>query len=258
MINLSCEERLERAKHPLLKKLFQIMTEKKSNLCVAADFPTFKEIIEFVEKCGQHICILKTHLDQYGWVTEDDMKQLYKLKKKYNFLLFEDVKFVDHKQVTKTIYSNRWVKYVDLVTIFPIHGEFLFEAIHEAVVSANLPPDEPRGCLAVCEVSYSDSDQINPNKLLDRASKNSNICIGVIAQDLLLDDCQLIKATPGVHLTRSKDESTQKWRTPETVMSNGTDIIIVGRGITQAKSVEDSVLEYKKASYEAYAIRAKV
>jgi hypothetical protein len=46
-----------------VSRLFPIMLEKKSNLCVAADLDSMKDILDLVEKIGDKICCLKIHFD---------------------------------------------------------------------------------------------------------------------------------------------------------------------------------------------------
>ena len=60
--------------------------------------------------------------------------------------------------------------------------------------------------------------------------------------------------TPGVHLQVSDDGADQKYVTPETaVMTRGADIVIVGRGVTQARDVEAAVVKYKHQAWSALA-----
>lgn len=255
MDNLSYEDRLAKTNNKLLKKLFEIIITKKTNICVAVNFKTLDEVCKFVEATHEHFCVLKTQTERLeGGRLEDNLRALYDLKKKYNFLLFEDRKFCDGWETIESIYANLYVKYVDLVTVMPF-GHEIFNAIHEAVKKADLPEDEPRGCLAVCEFSFANYKIENPKRCLKIAVEHSDICAGIIAQKLQISDkYNMIKATPGVHLNESSDGKNQNWRSPEVVIGDGADLLIVGRGIVAKPHDElgPAAIRYKEASYQAY------
>ena len=60
--------------------------------------------------------------------------------------------------------------------------------------------------------------------------------------------------TPGVHLQESSDGGDQRYVTPEVaVLTRGADIIIVGRGVTQARDMVDTVVKYKNQAWSALA-----
>lgn len=71
------------------------MLEKKTNLCVACDLNKSSDILSLAEKIGNHICILKTHVDVIEDFSSDFVKSLTDLSIKHNFLIFEDRKFAD-------------------------------------------------------------------------------------------------------------------------------------------------------------------
>lgn len=254
MSKLTYEERLSKSQNSLLKKLFQIIVEKKSNLCVAANFSTIDETLEFVDKVGSHICMLKTQSERF----EDDnlkvnLDRLYAKKKQYNFLLFEDRKFFDGEETVQACYK-KYVQHVDLVTVVPTCGDGIFRAIKEASLLANVPEDEPRGCLAVCELSFAGSS-MDSSKALEVAERNSGVCAGIIAQKLQVrDQLSMFKATPGVHLSRSSDGGNQQWNHPDKVMAAGADVIIVGRGIVSSpkEEWENITRLYKETAFNAY------
>lgn len=255
MVRQSYEERLANCTNPLLKKLFKIIIEKRSNLCVAANFRTLEETSEFIDKVGEHICILKTQSERFPGDPAENLRALYEKKKQYNFLLFEDRKFYDGMETIQSIYAEKYVKYADLVTVIPICGDGVFKAIENAAKSANLPEDEPRGCLAVCQVSFAGFVQINEKECLEVAERNTSVCVGVIAQSLQVSDvCSMIKATPGVHIAQSDDGGNQQWNHPSKVIDLGADIVIVGRGIVSAPTEELGATTrlYKEVSYKAY------
>lgn len=257
MARLTYEQRLDQTSNPLLKKLFGIIIAKKSNLCVAADFDSVEEVLNFAEAFGTHIAILKTHLEEFITTsnTVETLDRLYALKKKHNFLLFEDRKFGDSSDVNSRIYRKNWVRHVDLVTMKPYSDES-FEAIQTAVTEANLPEDEPRGCLAFCEASFAKLATFEATSEALAIANRHKICAGIIAQTLQVPDvCSMVKVTPGVHLSSKRPEvGDQRWNPPSKVIGSGADIVVVGRGITSgpADEMEKRVLNYKEACWGAY------
>lgn len=81
-------ELLETSK--MTQKVFKLMAEKKTNLCVAADVETAEELLKIAEQVAPYVCILKTHIDAVSGVTDSTIQQLQILAKQYNFLIMED------------------------------------------------------------------------------------------------------------------------------------------------------------------------
>lgn len=247
----SYQQRLESSDKPLMKKLFKIITEKKTNLCVAANFDTIEDCLKLVDKIGNHICMLKTQSLGYEGCPEENLRLLYEKKKKYNFLLFEDIKYNDGPEINARYYKNTCVKYVDLVTVDAACGNETFQELEKVAKNAELPIDEPRGCLLVCELSFKGHEQPDPIKALSKAESN-RFCAGIIAQKLNVSEpLSLFKATPGVHLSSSSDGLGQQWNHPSVVVGNGADVLIVGRGIVSSpeNDWENLTIAYKEASY---------
>lgn len=255
---LSFEERLKRCDKPILKKLYHIILVKKSLLCVAADFTNPQKVIKLAEAVGDHICILKLHTDLLESECSnlgEFRKHLWRLSRDRNFLIFEDRNFYDGAKTIELAYRNI-VKFVDLVSVIPISDDIM-EAIER--VAKEDPSNEPKGCLAVCDLSYRNNVP-NTSQYLELVERNGKICCGIVGQFATLSDrVNFIKLTPGVRALDSNeishcDTTGQKWHDPRELIKRGSDILVVGRSITSEP--EDSwgstALSYKELAFSAY------
>lgn len=77
--------------------------------------------------------------------------------------------------------------------------------------------------------------------------------IGFITQIAPLpNEPTFINMTPGINLTVSGDTTGQQYRTPESAVEGGSDIIIVGRGVYTAKDPVATAQQYQQAGWNAY------
>lgn len=63
---LSFQERKKLCKSEFSRVVLDLMTEKKSNLVLAADVNSTKEVLHLADLLGPEICMLKTHVDMLG------------------------------------------------------------------------------------------------------------------------------------------------------------------------------------------------
>ena len=81
--------------HPLASYLLQLMTIKRSNLCVSADVTSTSALLKLAEEVGDSICVLKTHADIIDHFSERTITGLQEISRRKKFLIFEDRKFGD-------------------------------------------------------------------------------------------------------------------------------------------------------------------
>ena len=98
---------------------------------------------------------------------------------------------------------------------------------------------------------------------VEAARKHHDFVLGFIAQRSLNEESKdaFLTLTPGVSLPpegargewNTTDGMGQQWRTPkEVVGKDGADIVIVGRGVLNAKDRAKEAERYRKAAWAAY------
>ncbi|HSW70417.1 MAG TPA: orotidine-5'-phosphate decarboxylase, partial [Gammaproteobacteria bacterium] len=252
---LSYEARVPYCKNELAKKLLLLMAEKKTNLAFSADLTSGQELLELANQLGSEICILKTHIDIIRDFSQDFINQLQALAKKHHFLIFEDRKFADIGHTAKLQYQDgiyHIADWADLVNAHSLPGLGLITGLAEVGLK------KKRGLLLLAQMS-SANNFLTPEyteKTVALAKQFPEFVIGFISQQKLSSEPQWIYLTPGVHLSTEGDNLGQQYLTPErAILEQGSDIIIVGRGILKASDPLATAKQYRAAGWDAYQAR---
>ncbi|PLX28907.1 hypothetical protein C0581_00580 [Candidatus Parcubacteria bacterium] len=244
--------RVGQCSNPTAKKLLSIMEEKKTNLAIAADVTTKKELLEIADKLGSEICVLKTHIDIVEDFDQSLVLELMRLAQTRNFLLFEDRKFADIGNTVKHQYENgiyHISDWADIVNAHTVPGPGIISGLKEVGMQKG------RGLLLLAEMSPEGNLATGDytQKSLKMAEDNKDFVVGFITMKKLLDDPTFINMTPGVKLVSGGDGMGQQYNTPEKVIKDQeSDIIIVGRGIYQAADPVAEAKKYREAGWKAY------
>ncbi len=236
-------------KHDVAQKLHAIMQKKQTNLAIAADVRTKKELFNLIDNVGNEICILKTHIDIIDDFDQDLIVQLKQKAKEYNFLICEDRKFADIGSTVQAQYTGgvyHIADWADIIIAHAIAGPTIIKALSDCKKDCAI--------LLLAELSCADNliDATYTHKVLEWAKKHDDSIIGIIAQNAQLDHPHQFKCTPGVNLQQASDNLGQQYRTPEHVVGKKmTDIIIVGRGIYKAENQKCAAQAYRKAGWDA-------
>ena len=231
------------------------MDEKKTNLAIAADVTTKAELLDIADKLGSEICVLKTHIDIITDFDQYLAHELMRLAQTRNFMIFEDRKFADigntvALQYEKGIYHI--ADWADIVNAHTVPGPGIIDGLKQVGMSKG------RGLLLLAEMSSKGTlaQGEYTQKTLEMAQNNKDFVIGFITMKKLLDDPCFINMTPGVKLAAGGDTLGQQYNTPENVIEkNGSDIIIVGRGIYEASDPVAEARKYREAGWRAYESR---
>ncbi|MBI2742729.1 MAG: orotidine-5'-phosphate decarboxylase [Chlamydiales bacterium] len=251
---LSYGERGNLCQNPTAKKLFRIMEEKRTNLCVSADFTKAEELLSFADKISPEICLLKTHIDILEDFSPYVTETLKRLSEKKQFLIFEDRKFADIGNTVLQQYQGgiyKIAEWADITNAHIVPGPGIIAGLKEV----GLP--RKRGLLLLAEMSSEGTLAQGgyTTRAVEMAKRHDDFVIGFISMRKLSDDPRMIHMTPGVQRGASKDALGQQYQTPENVINAGSDIIIVGRGITAAKDPLIEAVQYKNEAWKAYASR---
>lgn len=248
---IAYEDRISLFSNPVAQRLLATIVEKKSNIAVSADVITKSALLALADSVGPYICMLKTHIDiimDFDW---DCIEQLQKLAKKHNFIIFEDRKFADigntvwHQYHNGIFHISRWA---DVVNAHLTSGPAIVDGLKESSAVKD------RALLLLAQMSSQDN-LISPEyteQNIEIAQQHSDFVIGFICREKLAGHNFLYLA-PGVNLQQKKaDALGQSYLTPQRLIADGIDILIVGRGIYQAKDPVLAAQEYQEAGWHAY------
>lgn len=249
--------RSKSTKNGVLKKLFEIIDSKKTNLALAADITDKERLLELLTKVGSEICLLKMHIDIIKDVDHDFINSLKLLSEMHNFLIIEDRKFADIGSVVQEQYTGgtfRIADWADIVISHVISGPDIIKALKEAS-QEQIKMGNMRGLLILAQMSSSGNLMTKEYtaKVVEMAQVNKDFVMGFIAQESLTEDSDFVTCTPGVNIEQTKDNLGQNYNSPDYVIKTKlSDIVIVGRGICNAKDPLAAAKQYREMAWNAY------
>lgn len=262
-LRIPYERRAMDAKNPAAARLFDIMARKKTNLAVAADLTIGDNVLALANLLGPKIAVFKTHVDIISDFTPRIAEALLKLSEKHNFLIFEDRKFADIGNTVRLQYGKgiyRIAEWAHLVTVHIVPGPGVLSGIVETMNSTNVK--FPRGVVILSQMSSEGSlakgDYMATAVGLAHMHSvvAGHIGNGSDAKELKkltsVSEPGHVILTPGVQLAKYHDKLGQKYSSPQSAISAGSDCVIVGRGIYEAENAESEAERYREAAWGAY------
>lgn len=245
-------ERSHLCKNPVAKRLLALMETKQTNLCFNPDVVKQKDFLALTDLVGPHICLLKTHIDILEDFDPAFIDKLNHLAQKHNFLIFEDRKFADIGTIVSYQYERGIYKiasWADITNAHTVPGIGIIEGLKKV----GLP--KGRALLLLAEMSSKGNltTEEYTEKTIAMAKQHPDFVIGFIAMRQLCDDPSLIYLTPGVQKEIGSDPLGQQYKTPSSVIKDArSDIIIVGRGIYEAKDPKQEASDMQTLGWNAY------
>jgi len=250
------EQKASQAKNAALKRLYEVMVAKKSNLSVAADVTSTSDLLALVDQVGPHICCLKTHVDVLDTWDEGVAAALAELAKRHNFVIFEDRKFADIGNTVVSQYASgvyKIAEWSDITNAHIVPGPGIVDGLKQVGLAKG------KGLLLLAEMSSAGTMAKGSytEEAVKIAEENADFVIGFISVNpgSWTKKCangSFVHMTPGIKLQKGGDGLGQQYNDPKSAISRGTDVLIVGRGVYKAEDPKKAAQEYQKAGWEAY------
>ena len=211
-------------------------------LIVALDFKNFDEMSEFVVRLDPNSCVVKVGLQLF--ISEGN-KVLDFLSAK-GFEIFLDLKLHDIPNTVNKAIEEIAQFNVLMTTIHLQGGMEMINAANQAKgntkilgVSLLTSLDE-----SDTQMLYNNNFNSQFNNLINVAEKSEVDGIVCSSKELsLLSESNLIKVVPGIRNQNLLDDQ-KRVMTSKDAYENGANFIVVGRPITQSKSIEEAIIEY--------------
>lgn len=261
-LRLTYSERGEMASCALSRHLFNLMSEKETNLCVALDETDPERFMNLAERLGPEVAVLKTHIDTVENYTGKLTVELASLAREHNFLIFEDRKFSDigktvRNQYTKGIFHI--VEWADIANAHAISGPGIIDGLREEVENYELL--DQRAILLLAQMSSKGNliDDDYTKQVVKLAVKNEDFVMGFIGAGAkkvpLLAELAppgLVIMSPGIKIRGGGDKLGQQYTAPETLVQAGADVLIVGSDIYNADDPLARAQQYREVCWQAY------
>lgn len=260
-LTLTFAERAELSPSPLTQRLFNIMSTKESNICVAIDETDPRRFLALVEALGPEVAVVKTHIDILEGFTSRMTVDLTSLAHEMNFMIFEDRKFADIGQTVKDQYTKgvfHIVEWADIVNAHTLPGPGIIAGLRSEVETHGLL--DKRGLLLLAQMSPKGNliDDAYTTQTVKMAEENRDFVIGFIGAGEKLSDLaaqagpEFIIFTPGVKLEGKGDDLGQNYLTPDKLVADGADLLVVGRDIVADAKPKSRAKLYRELGWQAY------
>ena len=252
----SIEDFKKVSKSDITNNIRKSINDKMSNICVSLDFTKTSEILNAIELLKDNIVMVKIHCDIIEDFSDKFVYKFTSICRRYNIYIIEDRKFGDIGNTFKNqfiggIYKIR--EWAHFVTFHGIVGEGQVKQFSDLRYRNQY-------ILLVANMSNDGNliDESYTNKVMKIANNNKETIFGMISQKSLDNSEDFLYFTPGIKLENKNDNSDQRYNTPKVAIENGSDILIIGRGIIESSNMLETCKEYQCEAWKYYKINNKL
>lgn len=210
---------------------------------VALDFPNLKEVKEFIPKLENRIATVKVGMELFY---SEGPKAIEYLKKQ-NLKIFLDLKLHDIPSTVKSALKVIDKMGVDIVNVHALGGYEMMARSREVIQKTQLigvtvlTSHDHKSLHQLNLLGNLEANVVNLAKLTFHAGLDGIVCS---AQDLVFLTPKLPKnflyITPGIRLQSAANDQVRVMKPSEAIKAGATSLVI-GREITRAKNIADSL-----------------
>jgi orotidine 5'-phosphate decarboxylase subfamily 1 len=248
------DDAIRTMQNPAGKRLLEIISTKKTNLCVSLDVTSGQQLLALADLLGPEVCLVKTHVDILEDFSDELIRDLLQLAGEHRFLIFEDRKFADIGHTVQLQYRQgiyHIAEWADFVNAHAMPGPGIVDALRE------VGEPQGRGVFLMAQMSSAGNllDDAYAKAVYGWAKRYPNFVVGFIGRGQPAVPAGTLVLTPGVNLADAGDALGQQYITPDQAIAEGSDILIVGRGIIAAADPTAEARRYRQAGWQAYSQR---
>lgn len=230
----------------------------KQNMYLSLDFPTWKEAKNFIDTHEFHGVPVKVGMELFY---REGPQVIEKLKED-NHAIFLDLKLHDIPTTVMKAMKNIAKLEVDMVNVHALGGSEMIRRAKDGLVSASASNHETK-LIAVTMLTSMDNEamcnelrlpgNLHDNVLHFADFANLNGADGVVcsvheAKDIKqICGSSFLTVTPGIRLDDSDVNDQKRVATPSFARENGSDILVLGRTVTNAADPKEA---YNKVNKE--------
>lgn len=221
-----------------------------SNIIVALDYPSADSALKFCEQISPDLCAVKVGKELFTAAGP----QFVEILVGHGFKVFLDLKYHDIPNTVAKACSAAAKLGVWMLNVHALGGAKMLQAAREAIDAQSGNKPLLIGVTLLTSLSETESHVIGlSGKLDNNVMRLAGLCHqegleGVVCsaheatalKKRYREDFCLV--TPGIRLQGSSQDDQTRIMTPERAITAGSDYLVIGRPITQAKSPMDVLL----------------
>ena len=225
-------------------KLFNIMNEKKTVLCLSLDVDSWDNGQKILELCGPYICMVKLHVALFDDWNNNSHLKLIELSNNHNFLIMQDSKLIDVPKISlKQILSSQYniSKWTDCITVSNINYLDIKNLFNENKITSkkNIPLE------LINVVEMNTKSNFFTQEYIKNTKRNiyKNNISSIVSQRSFKDCGYSIRFSPGVvhnqndiDLMKNNNIRSRYRSIKDAISKDLNHIVIIGSNIVNIKN----------------------